>query len=163
MTDVVTNRAGPAQAVKLFELTYRAILVNVDGIDAEQSLRRPEPAGNCVNWVLGHVLVSRDQLLDLLHGQRVWPEDAGTPYRRGASAELDRDRALGLPRLLSDLELSQERLLRTLRGTPEEAVLDDGDGARLSDRLLFYHFHEAYHAGQLALLRRLLGLPGAIG
>jgi uncharacterized damage-inducible protein DinB len=34
--------------------------------------------------------------------------------------------------------------------------------ATVSEKLAFLQFHEAYHAGQIAILRRMAGKPGAI-
>jgi hypothetical protein len=36
------------------------------------------------------------------------------------------------------------------------------DGRPLAEVVGFFHFHESYHAGQIALLRRLVGKQGVI-
>jgi hypothetical protein len=67
--------------------------------------------------------------------------------------------------MLADLELTQERLRRGLENLPpEELDLHHEEGAKRprGAQLHFMHFHEAYHAGQLGLLRRIVGRPGAI-
>ena len=50
----------------LFGLTYWAIRENLKGVDHEESLLSPDPAGNCMNWILGHILVNRDRALLLV-------------------------------------------------------------------------------------------------
>ena len=45
--------------------------VNLDGITHEESLHQPSPAGNCLNWILGHLVASYDNLLKVLGGEAV--------------------------------------------------------------------------------------------
>jgi hypothetical protein len=45
--------------------------------------------------------------------------------------------------------------------TPEQLAHGDANGT-LGDKLGFLQFHEAYHAGQIGLLRRLVGKEGKI-
>ena len=68
-----------------------------------------------------------------------------------------------LSTLLSELATSQERLLRGIDKAPA-SKWDETNANFGTIRKAFYflHFHEAYHAGQLALLRRLAGKKGAI-
>ena len=45
---------------------------------------------------------------------------------------------------------------------PEEEWSKPSDDGTKLDKLAFLQFHEAYHSGQLGLLRRIVGKPGAI-
>jgi len=83
-------------------LTHGAVRTNVDGLTHEDSLLQPQPGGNCLNWVVGHLL------------------------------------------------FVDQRMLRRLGQTP---VMSD---------LHTLIFHQAYHAGQTGILRRLAGKEGAI-
>lgn len=58
-----------------------------------------------------------------------------------------------LKRLRTDLVTSQKRLSTGLASPAGRSAADD---------LPFFHFHEAYHVGQIGLARRCLGLPGVI-
>jgi uncharacterized damage-inducible protein DinB len=58
------------------------------------------------------------------------------------------------------LEASQERLLS---GLEDEEILSHETGeSTLGSKLFTFNFHESYHAGQLGILRRMLGKEGAI-
>ena len=70
-------------------------------------------------------------------------------------------KALSLGRLLEDLEASQERLTAALDG-PAPGPVEEAVGASGRTGVPFFHFHEAYHVGQIGLARRCLGLPGVI-
>ena len=43
---------------KLYEINYGALFRNLAGITHEESFVRPAPAGNCLNWVLGHIVAT---------------------------------------------------------------------------------------------------------
>lgn len=149
------------QLVRLFDLSHRALLRNLAGIDHRESLQAPQPAGNCLNWVLGHILASRHDMLLLFESPLLLVEASLMPYRRG-SKPLIAAEAWALEDLLTALEATQDRL-RTVLGGCSEGDLQRREGKQTrTERLLFYYFHEAYHTGQIALLRRLLDKEGAI-
>ena len=148
----------------LFDFDHAAITRNCDGLSQADSLLAPPTAGNCANWVLGHVVHNRGFVLELLNEQPLWSEADGDAYRR-ESKPLDPKLARPFESLLADFEATQERVRRGLERL-DPALLDLK--AKVDDRrprgaqLHFLQFHEAYHAGQLGLLRRLAGKPGAI-
>ena len=37
-------------------VTQLVMRLNVEGISYEESLIQPQPAGNCLNWVIGHLV-----------------------------------------------------------------------------------------------------------
>jgi hypothetical protein len=55
---------------------------------------------------------------------------------------------------------SEEVLTNTLLKTDLEK--ETNDGTILEEELVGFCFHEAYHAGQLGILRHIIGLGGAI-
>ena len=153
---------------KMFRVSHGALLMNLEGIDHERSLVQPSPAGNCINWVLAHIIASRDQLFGLL-GLEPALGEAGKRYRRSSEPVRGAEEALPFADLIGALERSQERLVSALSEIPDERLADPFDGARypgrpthVGDLLLFVHFHETYHVGQVGLLRRLAGMEGAI-
>ena len=147
---------------KLYGLNLMVIEKNLDGITLEESLFQPQSAGNCVNWVLGHIVATRNQVMKLIGEKPIWSEVEAAPYVRGSKPLTNRKKALMLEKMLTDLKTSQDTILNTLlRMSPEEweAPVDD---STVYEQLAILQFHEAYHAGQLGLLRRLLGKPCAI-
>lgn len=158
----------PQKIYQMFELNYDVIKMGLDGITNDESLIRPQPAGNSLNWVLGHVIASRNIILEMLDLDTVLYDDVLKPYQRGADPN-DQKTFATLTTLMEAFEESQTRLkagLDTL--TPEQ--LQESDSSQeskwqrqsLADRLLFLQFHEAYHTGQTGLLRRIAGKEGAI-
>jgi len=147
----------------LFETNVYAIRVNVEGITDAEALLQPHPAGNCMNWVMGHILSSREGALKLFGEEPALPPDTAARYKRGSSPIAGSGDGIPMSDLLARLAVSQERLLRGIENAPaakwDEERADFGTVRRA---LYFLQFHEAYHAGQLAILRRLAGKKGAI-
>ena len=152
----------------VFDLNHSVVLVNLEDITPEESLIRPVGGGNCANWIVGHMLRSREFLVRIAGGEWSLGEQAHALYKRGTSGS---EQAAYLPfdQLLKYWDEAHLVLIESLgRLTVEqlnETVDPLGDFVRHDTRikrLLFLHFHESYHAGQLGLLRRLLGKSGAI-
>jgi hypothetical protein len=152
-----------------YDFTYFVLTKNTQGVTHEQSLFSPKPGGNCMNWVLGHILAQRTTILKLAGRDPVWsPEDAAVYARGSTPLEQCPTAALSFESLVRDLERTQELLKSGLAEISEEALAAPGlpnipGGVQpVGVQLAVMNFHEAYHAGQTGLLRRLIGLPGAI-
>jgi uncharacterized damage-inducible protein DinB len=146
---------------KLYEIAHRATHLNLDGIEHEESLVAPE-AGNSLNWVLGHMVATRNVVLAALGEGPVWEEGKAQLYSGTAEAGWSPERALPLDSIVADLDRSQERIVSGLERLSDEALEEPSGNGTLGWRLGFLHFHESYHVGQIGLLRRLLGKPGVI-
>lgn len=153
-----------------FSYTYATLKMNVAGIDHAASLVAPEPGGNCLNWVVGHVVGSRSKLLDEVLGlPTILSPAAVEPYRRGAPALADGALAQPLDELLAIYDASQETLRQGLKQVSEERLLEPAPFSpggnpkeTVASLLAGLAFHEAYHVGQTGILRRLLGKEGAV-
>jgi len=135
----------------------------IEGLtDADWRVR--DAAGHDPRWLLGHLAATRLSLLKLtglVLPAAPWAE----PFGRGkSSADLPADLDLGVviaafqasaPQLAARWDaLTAEDLAR-----PFGRVLPNGTDT-LGGALQFYAFHEAYHIGQLGLLRSLTGKAG---
>jgi hypothetical protein len=150
-------------------LTRDVVRLNLDGISHEQSLTQPRPAGNCSNWVVGHLVAVYNQVLPLLEQTPV--ESAGDlgRYARGSPPLTRVSDAVPLPKLVSAWEEACVRVeagLAALAPRRLEMLVPDsptGDpDETLGSLLAVALFHQAYHAGQLGILRRIAGESGAI-
>lgn len=158
-----------AAALKtLYDLNRRVLEANTNGVSHQESLAGPA-AGNCCNWVVGHIVASRNHVLRLVGEEPVVDEATLAAYQRGSEPLRDGSRAREFDQLLRDFARSQERLDAALSSASNEqlaapvpeGVPKFGDGT-VGTALAMLHFHEAYHIGQTGLLRRLAGKPGAI-
>lgn len=152
----------PSDLIRMFRINHGALHQNLAGLTHEDSLVQPE-AGNCLNWVLAHIVSSRNGLFKVMEREPYWPEEVQKRYARGSAPVTGASDARPFDELVRDFDATQERLLTEL------AALSEADLEKPSLRdmtagewLTFLHFHEAYHIGQTAILRRLAGKEGAI-
>lgn len=146
-----------------FRQNHVTIRLNCEGLSQMESLFQPLPEGNCLNWVLGHILACRIDILELLEADPVWDEDRARPYQSGSPPiTADGDQVVTLERMLADLERTQDILIQRLERLDDEKMAEELEGRPRGEWLAGYQLHEAYHAGQLGVLRRIAGKPGAL-
>lgn len=146
----------------LLSFDTRALLLNLEGVTHEQALAQPPGGGNCVHWVLGHIVAHRNHMLRLLGRGPVWGAELDARYDRGSAPVTGQDGAATLVALTDALERARAALAEAFQAaTPEQLAAPVGS-APLGQRLVLLLAHELYHAGQIGVLRRFLGLPGAI-
>jgi hypothetical protein len=142
-----------------FTFTHRIVNSTLAGISQSESVEQPPNGGNCINWIMGHILLYRDKLIEQLGGYRVWKDDETTAlYLRGSAPLTVSGNAIELSALLELFNQSQPRLLEGIERLGN-APSEDG---KIEEQVAFYNFHESYHLGQLALLRRVLGKDSVI-
>ncbi|MEQ9398300.1 MAG: DinB family protein [Longimicrobiales bacterium] len=149
MTQVATPFAGS------FALSKTFIDANLAGMSPDQARLSAGDGGSTAQWVLGHLVYWRSQVVGMLGGTPLWGEGEHEEFRGVERADLS-----GAPgRTFSELQSDLAQVTRRLDAAFEGAE-PSGD---LIGTLQFLAAHEAYHAGQLGVFRRLAGLPGAIG
>ena len=147
---------------KLFDVNQYALNVNVEGLSHEESLLQPAGGGNCLNWVVGHIVANRNHVLGLLGEAPIWPEADYERFKRGSAPVRDAGGARPLAKTLEDFARSQERIRAGLNRVGDAGLAAKAGEETVGEKLAFLHFHEAYHIGQAALLRRMAGKDGAI-
>jgi hypothetical protein len=150
--------------VIVFRFAHASLERNLDGVSEEDALVPPSPGANCANWIVGHLLWSRDGVHTLLGLDRAWPAALGASdaYHRGSTG-FAANRAVPLGELRDALGRSQAVVLPELeRVTPDRLLERATETMTVGERLAFMGFHESYHVGQVGALRRAIGKPGAI-
>jgi hypothetical protein len=136
---------------KLFSSNERIFNVNFEGITHEESLREMHNC-NSANWILGHLVFSRNSILSQLGLPPVADEKMKEVYGRGV-VKPDMQKAIKLDELKKMYLDSQPDIINGLEKVKDEILLE---------QLTVLGFHEAYHLGQIGLLRKMLGKEGAI-
>ncbi len=131
------------------------------GLAHEDSLLQPQPRGNCLNWVVGHIARHREYMLQDLDLSPEVGEGVLGRYERGsAPVTEDGPDVVPLPNLLEILQRQQDRLAAALTEASPE-VLDRpsplSDKRSVASDLHFLAWHETYHLGATELLRQLAG------
>jgi hypothetical protein len=151
------------------DVTRIVVRLNSDGISHDDSLVQPHPGGNCFNWVLGHLVAIYGEALPLLAQQPVRPREELSHYQRGAAPitgvaeairieDLQRWWAESCARFDAGLAaLTEDRLAERAPFSPS-----NDPNETVGSLLATLVHHQAYHSGQLGVLRRISGKPGAI-
>jgi uncharacterized protein YndB with AHSA1/START domain/uncharacterized damage-inducible protein DinB len=136
------------------------------GVKPEDLWKRPTPQNNSLLWIYAHMAAVRARMLNVLgddydpglgdaFGRGAQVQDAANYPSREKISEASREvnaRLFAKLATLGDAELSREA-----KGPRPPAVQTVGE------QLAFFALHDSYHVGQLAYVRKALGLPGVVG
>lgn len=152
-----------------FRYTHAVLTQNLEGFTEDDAFAAPAGGGNCANWIVGHLLNSRAELLSALDAEAPWGDRRLARYRRGSAQLSGAKGALPLTELLEDLNATQNTLLAAFKAFDESRLRDPApfsptENPKETVGSLFagLAFHESYHAGQTGLLRRMVGKEGKI-
>jgi hypothetical protein len=150
-------------------MSQYVVKINLDGITQEESLIQPDPAGNCLNWVVGHLIAIYQHALPLLGQEPVIPAARIDRYDRGSPALRARGEAIDIGELLAAFDECSRRFDAGLAALDPETLGErapfspsDNPNETIGSLLTTFAWHQAYHTGQTGVLRRIAGKPGAI-
>ncbi len=151
-----------------FARNVEIVKMQSQGLTHEDSLIQLPFRSNCLNWVVGHLLANRCNILALLGAEDLRPGVDLAHYERESDPILeDGPGVLHLEELLGHLDESQRRLAEALQSETEvslqrEAPYRDHPERPLSYWLFFLYFHDCYHVGQTEILRQAAGADDKI-
>jgi uncharacterized damage-inducible protein DinB len=144
-----------------FQRTSWIIHHQTEGITDEESVIQPPVRGNCMNWILGHILTERNFILKLLGYEPVFDKATQEHYQRESAPVTTEAEGIPFHQLMADFDLSQERIENGLKLISAERLAEMGEAGSRKDQvgalIAFIHWHETYHTGQFELLRQLAG------
>ena len=149
---------------RVFAASDRLFVRALEGAPRAALLRRPGGAGNPMLWIAGHATFVRSQFVGLLGSPH--PLTWGELFtRRGSSADESRWPEVG--EVLAAWDTIAASLQARLAELPEDDLLATSEAPSLDGTLLgavsLLAFHDAYHVGQLGMLRAHAGLPRLVG
>jgi hypothetical protein len=170
MSAAAPGTVGEIETLRLqARLAHQVVRLNAEGITHEESVRPPGPAGNCLNWVVGHLVALYGRSLPLLGQEPVMAPGELARYDRGSEPLTDPAAALPLDRLLAAWDEASRRFDAGLAALAPETLdrpapfSPGGDPDETVRSLLAtVLFHQGYHSGQTGILRRTSGREGAI-
>jgi len=78
--EIVNNRA----LITIAHRNYGTLLRQIDTLTHEDSRLQPPFRGNCLNWVMGHIVQSRDRMLRVVGEATVWTPEQVARYERNS-------------------------------------------------------------------------------
>lgn len=168
-----TQIAPPLREIELLRTQADAIRqifrMNTEGFTQAESLIQPEIAGNCMNWVVGHLLAVYNQVLPLLGQEPVLPESQLSRYNRGSAPIRDMSEALDINKMLAAwdetcvrIDAGLKTLTREQLDSPAPTSPMNNPEETIGSLLAIICWHQAYHVGQTGVLRRVVGKKGAL-
>lgn len=140
------------------------ILDRLVGDLSPEEWRHRDATGHTARWVFGHVASYRLRMLEMM-GLPAPSAPWAAAFARGTS-DADVPEDLDMARVIRAFHEAQGRMAAHWDAlTPEHLAkplgrtLPDGSDT-LGGGIRFLAWHEAYHFGQLGVLRRLAGKPG---
>jgi uncharacterized protein YndB with AHSA1/START domain len=136
------------------------------GVAEDDVWKRPTPQSNPMLWLFGHMVNTRAQLLKILGDD--FDAGWGDVFARGAALQ----DAAGYPsrdRIAAASREVNTRLYAKLGALAEADVSRPATRSftnavqTVGDQIAFLAMHDTYHVGQLAYVRKALGLPGVVG
>ncbi len=151
-----------------YERNLEIIQLQTNNLTHEQSLIQLPFRSNCLNWVVGHILTNRCNILRLLGAEELRPGVNLDHYERGSQpVTRNGEGVLPLEELLRLLEDTQERLSAVFEQETEEslqrtATYRDRPERPIAYWIFFLYFHDSYHVGQTEILRQAAGMDDQI-
>ncbi len=170
---MATTVSAPANEIEVLRqqnrMTHQVVRRNTDGISHAESLLAPHPAGNCMNWVVGHLLCVYNNVLPGIGQTAVMEKAELARYDRGSAPLQPAGEAMDFGALLVAFDKAVDRFDAGLSNLTT-AVLDqkapfsptNNPDETMRSLITTVLFHQSYHAGQTGILRRVAGKPGAI-
>jgi uncharacterized damage-inducible protein DinB len=169
-TDAPEAATGPTDLPGLlaqqFGMVYAVVAANTDGMSQEDSLAQPQPSGNCANWIVAHLLVVHNSLMQLL-GEAPVLEDARLTLETLFEPIVRPDQAFDWDTMRDRFVDSEDRCVAAVARLSSDELARPmtgpfGEPTTLAGLLGTVAGHQIYHAGQLGVARRIAGLEGAV-
>jgi uncharacterized damage-inducible protein DinB len=150
------------QLAEGYALNLRLVKMHTAGLSHADSLILSPYNINCMNWVVGHIAVSRDSVMRLMGAETLLSETETLRYKTDSDPVTeDGPDILHLDQLLEVLIAGQSRIDAAMdRLTNTDLAQEIQVGERmvtLGTRLHSFYFHDTYHTGQTELLRQIAG------
>lgn len=153
----------PVQLAEAYGRNTQIVKLQAEGLSQAESLVQLPFRSNCLNWIVGHLITNRHEVLKLLEGEA--PAEAGRVERYTRESDPvtgPGEGVLDLSELLELLDQTQARIAEDLSKITAEALERQSAvyGRRTmstAEWLMFFYFHDTYHTGQTEILRQAAG------
>jgi len=159
-------------SVHCLEGTRKHTLAQVEDLTKAEMMFQPRPDVNHATWLLGHVVTSENGLiLRWCAGESVMPEKFLKVFFMGTSPDPDPSVYPAKEEILAVLAEVHTRAVEVVKGLSAEQLDERPEGYEempAGAQELFWSkgaciyghaLHEAGHAAQISMLRRLMGKP----
>lgn len=152
----------PRAQTILQDYAFHNMLIHrfVDGVSHAESVLQLPFKHNCMNWILGHIVTNRSHVLETAGAAHAWQDETRALYQQDTPPVLPGSPSLHFETLVKYLDGSIEQLTAALENISDEYLEGTysnyrGEKTRYA-HLASFHWHEAFHVGQLEILRAFI-------
>ncbi len=147
---------------KMLEGEHAIMRQQTADLSHADSLLQPQPGGNCLNWVMGHLAVNLVEILGVLDEKLPQNLPDLTRYHIGSDPiRGEEEGVLSLQQLIdtyTELNNKVVNRLEIMSDADFEEEIEFWQGKKRRGYVaFFYFFHHTYHLGQLEYLINLAG------
>ena len=125
----------------------------LDSLSDDIALKTLQGTKNHMNWLLGHIVHCRYMLSGMIGNGR--PNPFGDLYWKGV-ADVSYPTVAEIAAQMTEVTKLLMEQFAVL--SDEDIVVQKNDETSLSDIISFFAYHEAYHLGQIGMIRKGVGL-----
>lgn len=142
----------------MFETWQWVVEVQTEGLSQKDLMLQPQPGGNCMLWVLGHMVQSIKDIAMTIGATEPAGYEAYERFKRTSEPLLEDEPGLpDLAKIREDFTALSKLAAETLENQADSYFSEPGWNGTKGATILFFSFHLSYHAGQLEYLRNLAG------
>ncbi len=134
----------------------------IEGVSQEKYYIRPEGRGNPLIWLMGHLVLNRGEIVEILGGDPS-TRDLGDFFARG-TRPLNDPTAYPQPQKLMTRYVKLAAITDHLLKSCDDAIFDKpswGQFDTLGQHLAYSYMHETHHIGQVTYLVNLPSIRAA--
>jgi hypothetical protein len=147
---------------ELLKFNIAFLVRTLEGVLIEKYYVRPENRGNPIIWLLGHLVLNRGEIVEMLGGDPA-TRDLANQYARGTKPDCDPS-ANPEPGKLMKRYIRLASVTDHLLKNSDPAILDQpswGQFESLGQNLIYSYMHETHHIGQITYVVNLPSVRGA--
>ncbi len=160
-----------AHAIELVNFSHGVLVKMLAGFDETSALHQPHPAANHLVWTLGHLALTYDWLAGLIDASAKGsaPEGYGTLFGWDTKPTGERGKYPSLADVRGAFDAAFAGFLSAAKGLGEAEAWSPttretkGFATSRVDAVYKGAWHDGWHMGQVADLRRSLGLGSIMG
>lgn len=159
---------SPEYLASSLDRNVQIIKRQTEGLTHEECLIQLPFRGNCMNWIIGHLVLNRNNILRLLEAEELVDPTSVDRYKRDSDPITeDSSNTLPLVQLVGLLDKAQENIGNLLQEMPhdrlkKEVAFFGNTEMTVGEWLIFFYFHDSYHTGQAEILRQATGVDDKI-
>lgn len=165
------SELSPLKTAAIGALEFAAMTTDktLEGFSQSTAFEKPEEGGNHAMWVAGHLARTYDWVLDKYGEKATLPAVYADVFAAGKDVEEDEEKYPPFDHVVAALSERRQSCIKWFTSLSEEKaaeVLDEEArmfGQTFAGMMGALGAHENFHAGQLSVVRKKLGMGRVFG